>query len=638
MELEIVDDLVYERHGNRMSGDIVKYYRDIFYKGYLVKDTEGKTKTEKSKVENIYVLGDAGAGKSTWCLKLINMWLQGQTGNNSMLCKEFTVNEKMMHEFDVVFFVALRHASQEINLIEIIGNQIFDQIPRLLDYSKSVLLEEPEKCLVIVDGLDEWNPPGVHISSPFGKTSKLPGRRDLNHCTVLTTSRPWKLNEVKPSYQAVDRAVIIRGFECESSIRVLAGKVINKLVEKDIKLDTSYNESKSKEIDDFECEVKKSFNMTTSNSDYPELMKIPLILIFMVLRWYKYGTLERTMTGNYLSLIENILDHEEGYQSSKSEFGQGSDYDGRLSRILNIDQAKTEWSAKVDLLPECMKNKTICAQYCGLLIKLGTIAFDALFDGQGNQLIFNEKIILEKLTPKELEVSIKSGILSKSSIVGGSSYELSKLSFLHKTVQEFMAALHLITDVNSGIHVSMQKFEEVCSTYSKIYEMENVIMFVCGLDSNMAKRVINHISKVEKSRMSFNQYDQISTQFYFKCLKEIKERSGNTCPKLPLNSFKLEQWHHATDFIELLKGSDNKISFGKISSFYEPGREQPKLMEYFPSRNFATSGLTTLVLESITLDCSDRAIKRFELQYLKSLHIGRLGCICMILIKVSLSV
>jgi hypothetical protein len=609
MELEICDDIVYERHENKRSGDIIYNYRDIFYK------TTTLTKKE-DRVENIYVLGDAGAGKSTWCLKLINMWLKGFDEK-----KKFTSNEKIMLEFDVVFFVALRHASKEIDLIEMIRNQIFDQTPVFYDHSMTVLSEEPEKCLVIVDGLDEWNPPGVKISSPFGKTSKLPGRRNLNHCTVLTTSRPWKLNEVKPAYNNVDRAVIIRGFERSSSISVLSGKVIDKLVEKDINPHKSCDENKGgKQVNDFESEVKKLFNMTNSSNDYPDLMKIPLILIFMVLRWFKDGALEKTMTGNYSSLIENILDHEEGYKRS----GQNLDYDGRLSRITDIDQAKKEWSSKVDMLPECLKERAMIKQYSGILLTLSKIAFDGLFDGLGNQLIFNEEEILEQLTPLELEVSVKSGILSKTSLVGGSSYEKSKLSFLHKTVQEYLAAVFMIVDMKDG--TSLDIFKHICR-YDKIQEMENVIMFVCGLDADLGSALINHISYEERGVMQVSEkFYQSPTHFYFKCYKELQMESGI---KLPLNYFVLEHWHHAKDFLELLKASDDKISYGKIGLFYEAEIRQPKLLEYFPPINLATSNLTSLVLETITLDCSD-SVKVFELLKLKNLHISCLDCKCQV--------
>ncbi|XP_053388437.1 uncharacterized protein LOC128551559 [Mercenaria mercenaria] len=615
MELNVCDELVHERGSNRTTtqgyNNIVSNYRDIFYK-------------ENKRVENIFVLGDAGVGKSTWCLKLIDSWINSMKKQESGPQTKLNEDEKMLHEFDIVLFISLRHASKEVDLTEMIRNQIFPQTPNLFEYAEDILKEEPEKCLVVVDGLDEWNTPESSLSSPLGQDPSFPGRKDMNHCTVLTTTRPWKLDDIRPSYATIDRAIIIKGIKSNINVGDLARKVISKLNQNE----SHQINSNKKNAEDFVQEVKSRFHVKYG---LPDLMIIPLIAIFMVLKWFKDGSLESTMAGNYSSLLENILDHEEGYRNIMPKYGQKRKYDGRLSSVPYLEQVKIEWSKEADMLPECLKKRPISLQYSKLILKLCKIAFEGLFENKTNTLVFSEEILLNKLTPEELEVSVKSGILSKTNIIGSISLEMSKLSFLHKTLQEYLAAIYLVAYNDNEVN-PFQIFEKYCETYNRINEIENVILFACGIDTSLAVDMLKHVTKVEHSRMCLNKNQHHSFLFRLKCLREFRNvKFGTPVPNVPLNAINFESQPDFEDCLDLLKTDTNRIRSIRMHLNFLSATAQTRLLDCLSTGNYSFSNLTTLDMQFDACNyCCTRTKKRLSLRLcnLKELNLTSVSREC----------
>ncbi|KAH3699769.1 hypothetical protein DPMN_074731 [Dreissena polymorpha] len=61
-----------------------------------------------------------------------------------------------------------------------------------------------ERCLVLLDGLDEWNNNGDHHNLP-----KLADVHSL--CVLLITTRPWKMAEAKILYSQIDKLLQLDG-------------------------------------------------------------------------------------------------------------------------------------------------------------------------------------------------------------------------------------------------------------------------------------------------------------------------------------------------------------------------------------------------------------------------------------------
>ena len=49
--------------------------------------------------------------------------------------------------------------------------------------------------------------------SPLLQHPSLPGRKGLNGCSILTTTRPWKLNDIRLQSKDIDKKIKIQGIE-----------------------------------------------------------------------------------------------------------------------------------------------------------------------------------------------------------------------------------------------------------------------------------------------------------------------------------------------------------------------------------------------------------------------------------------
>jgi hypothetical protein len=92
------------------------------------------------------------------------------------------------------------------------------------------------KCLIILDGLDEWAHPGDCSRKP-----EVPHNNHPDTCTVLTTTRDWKIETIGLSTNHIDRRVEISMLDDETrnqleknAIGILNKRNLN-LVRKNIK-------------------------------------------------------------------------------------------------------------------------------------------------------------------------------------------------------------------------------------------------------------------------------------------------------------------------------------------------------------------------------------------------------------------
>ena len=80
-----------------------------------------------------------------------------------------------------------------------IQNQLLPNLSKSNTYTKLGLdflqkLLSSVKCIIILDGLDEWShPPG---NTCMLKNKHIPHSRARPICTTLTTNRPWKLDVI----------------------------------------------------------------------------------------------------------------------------------------------------------------------------------------------------------------------------------------------------------------------------------------------------------------------------------------------------------------------------------------------------------------------------------------------------------
>ena len=173
----------------------------------VVKNPSDLFTKEEKPVRNVYMLGHPGYGKTTFCLHLLNLWYAAKTIAKPLL----SLWQLGMFMFDFVFYVSLRHVDpNRSSIVEMICEDVFVRDDGNRNVIRHVLGNTKYRCLVVVDGLDEW------VLSPEEQTklrpNGIPNARGLStNCTVLYASRHWKIELIQPEYSRKDIVVEILG-------------------------------------------------------------------------------------------------------------------------------------------------------------------------------------------------------------------------------------------------------------------------------------------------------------------------------------------------------------------------------------------------------------------------------------------
>ncbi|XP_060601042.1 uncharacterized protein LOC132754431 [Ruditapes philippinarum] len=486
----------------------------------------------------IYVVGDAGSGKSSFCKYLINCWCMAHSdGHNendefdcialsdgqnkvntgsgkSSFCKylincccmahsdghnendEFDCiahsdghNEndefdgvKEMKKFDFMFYISLRH-SINIRSIQEMLEMRYDKIKNL-----SKLLEnDSEKIIILLDGLDEWS---FDSETRNEFQAGLPERDFTKKYTIVTTSRPWKIHSLRVSNREIHQLLKLKGFD-----KTHEKEMIKKTI-------TALNES----LDPNVCEQKLRIPSVVG------LKQVPIMLQQLVCLWCD-GKLDKTSRcAIYTGMLELY-------------------FTWNINKTLGNNTECMESSQNVEL-PQYLTDVEICRLNSHLIYGVSHLAYETLFNYPKDKSLTFDKSVFDdlKISQEVRETCLKLGILTedKCPSLSVSKPKSSLFSFIHKSMQEFLAAVNI--GINFKIRISLpdstqtenvdlqskciQFINEVfqkCSTVNDILEQSNVIIMLCGLEPRLATHVSKYIydtvsedSRVQEYRRTIN--------------------------------------------------------------------------------------------------------------------------------------
>ncbi|XP_060583145.1 uncharacterized protein LOC132739442 [Ruditapes philippinarum] len=459
----------------------------------------------------VYLSAVAGFGKTAFSKYLALTWCQAQkTDENYKHFKEKEI--KALSGFDFLFLVLLRDSGKFCDVDEMIDQQVIkslpcsssDSLPK--DLLKDIL--RYETCLVILDGLDEW-------SHPDNKCTRLikdiPHRYAREKCVILTTTRPWKLGVSNLKASQIDKTVelVKLNEDNERKFKLNAFKILKA----DLDNDKLLNEV---------CRFEEKIN----DHELKDMESTPLLLLYLICLWIEDIPIGNSTAELYASIIQLLL-----------------------SRTEKI-HGKFQLSCKISLsnVPECFIKHRHCYSYYAFLATLGKLAFYKLFNEEKEHtLVFNKNVAEKYLDPGDLDLSLRSGMLTENKVKTLVS-ESSTISFSHKTVQEYFSAIFI--SFSNTIEVKKIIFGE-CNSLQKILNMSKVFVFISNMNPKLMSElscdfmpVINNDEKTRKYRtMTYNYYRYFDSlqdiqDMYMSCFKENKK---NKDLKLCLQDFLIKE-------------------------------------------------------------------------------------------------
>ena len=367
-------------------------YRELFYENDVLQ-------------QRVILLGEAGAGKTTFSKHLTDLWCEPRTQQQF---DDVTV----IKEFKYFFYVSCRFAKEGDIIADMIKDQIFGD-DKLKDVATYMLEHYPECCLIVLDGADEWKGSPTSDTGRRGDIVGLPGMEGVEHCVILITSRPWRFHSLPTRSRSIFRRLQINGIK---DVQVLADRILQKMKYPD----------PAKSSSEFLRQVRQ-------NNMY-ELMETPLIRIIALGGWVNDKSFHKSMCINYINMVQSFISRSKGqagWPSSK----------GKLQQLVpNLETLETVWETKASELPHLLLRYKSIRRYAGLFLLLGHLAFDLLLGKEEQSLVFSKQVFESYLpaddeNDESVNVCLALGILSKTETTTRGLWKLESYAFCHKTFQ-----------------------------------------------------------------------------------------------------------------------------------------------------------------------------------------------------------
>ncbi|XP_060559000.1 uncharacterized protein LOC132719252 isoform X2 [Ruditapes philippinarum] len=360
---------------------------------------------------------------------------------------------KEMKKFDFVFYISLR----QYRNIDTIDDMLYKRYQmKMLD---TFLEKESSRVIILLDGLDEWSSENVPEHSIF------------KEYTIVTTSRPWKFHTLTSSDEEMEQSLKLKGFDfrCET-------EMVDRTV---LQLNVSRHANKEPR------DCRKKLNEKSLKS----LKQVPIMLQQLICLWFD-GKLDKT---SRCAIYTGMLELFFTWNDMKTT--------GTSTRLIKGTQ-------KVNL-PHYLSGRTKLRLNNHFIYEVSKLAYETLFNcPKDKSLTFDICMFVElDISDEVRENCLKLGIISEDECPSLSVSEppSSLFSFIHKSMQEFLAAVYIGINFNAKMYSSdstgndelAKKFIyevfQKCSTVNDILEQSNVIIMLSGLEPRLATHVSKYI-------------------------------------------------------------------------------------------------------------------------------------------------
>ncbi|XP_053381145.1 uncharacterized protein LOC128549070 [Mercenaria mercenaria] len=494
-----------------------------FYVSPTLKAVHGKTRgtEDKSTVSysgvfthdsrkcmDIYLTSPAGTGKTAFTKRMAITWCQAQqpTDDFKEYFSEFQTDIDVMKTFPFLFLIMLRDVGKEhCDVDSMIRNEILTDLSGKYTDEFMIRLLRDEKVVTILDGLDEWS----HTTADNAickKISDIPHRKARENCTILTTTISWKFDVLRISSSQMDHKIEILPLDRVDSECL-------------VKRATNYLNSKYKEEKCYE-----DFREISEKKPLDRLIYIPLILMQLLCLWYDGEPIGQSLCQIFTNILEFLFKRA-------------------VKKSPRIGSSSTHRRTVHLQLPKCFEQTVLCKEHEQLLLSLGKLAFKRLFCADRSSMLAFDYIDAENILSKQdLNVALETGILTGNKVQTLTSRRY-VLSFIHKTYQEFLAALYI-----SACDVFPTEIFTFCESVTRLLDISYMFVFLSGLNGSKMNEMCPAITDVisddiEKYRRTYKIKSPIKQiqRIFIDCFDE-NNKCGGQGLQLPLADILVDDW------------------------------------------------------------------------------------------------
>ncbi|KAH3785584.1 uncharacterized protein LOC127843245 [Dreissena polymorpha] len=423
-----------KKDGTRVKMEQALTYKHIFY-------------TDDYSNRRIYLQGEPGSGKSMFSAKLVYDWCHGNQvstrNKNTAFDDVFTIQR-----FNFLFYISLRDSRDETDVTQMIKKQLinttFSEDEREYVYKLFVQIIRTEICLVVREGLDEWvSPYESNLAEPY-----MAGFQN-DTCTILTTSRPWKLADERIKNSQIDILFEIEGISDPSEFNE---NILRCVIEQTRDLE----------------EISIQFEAFINHCKLQSLSSSPMLYTLVICTW--------------VNATEEEMGHLNGSSLCKL-------YTTLFESLCKKAHSTIGYFNKSNPPPvHCFSSTAYLQPIIEHLNKLAEVACKLLFSlERDTSIVFNEITLSNFFSLDEFEVhktfALKSGILTNRK---NKSRSVSSYSFLHKTLQEFLSAYYIACNPNV---INDVIFSYLKSNANFCLEVSQVFIFLCGMNISAANEL-----------------------------------------------------------------------------------------------------------------------------------------------------
>ena len=208
---------------------------------------------------------------------------------------------------------------------------------------------------------------------------------------------------------------------------------------------------------------------------------------------------------------------------------------------------KTSPSTEI-IVPKVLASFSYIHSFLGALLPLCRLAYKDLVSGE-TKLVFHKDELEREIGHLLVEIALKVGLISQTKAPGRFHQQNVSVNFYHKSVQEFLAAVHLTCTDTDDIR-------SYCTSLDNVMNVANIITFVMGLDSSFCSSVSKHVMDTANADPDVQQYrrryggsDKVIQLYRTQCewyreLTDSRTVTGDTSPppSLHITDICLDHW------------------------------------------------------------------------------------------------